>query len=294
MVHMDHLYPGWDGLAESSSILATRILHPLSQAGPAAYARWDWEEVPLGGSVAVEPADSSSSRGAVRASDPRGTYVAVSVFVDADPALRMRRGLARDGDAYRPHWQRWAVQERRSSPPATGDGSRGPGHRHDGPGIPSRRWASRRDEPSRTAERVLRPLPPTWLMAVALVAVAGNLRVAITSVPPLLDAIESDLGLSGAAAGALTTLPVLCMGLFAPLASRFAHPSAPWRGPRGGGCIVVGTASRLLGDNLLVLYTGTFVAGAGIAVAGTLLPRLVKTFFPPERVGLVTGSTCSP
>ena len=27
----------------------------------------------------------------------------------------------------------------------------------------------------------------------------------------------------------------------------------------------------------------------GIAVAGSLLPRLVKTFFPPERVGLVTG-----
>ena len=31
------------------------------------------------------------------------------------------------------------------------------------------------------------------------------------------------------------------------------------------------------------------MAGVGIAVAGSLLPRLVKTFFPPERVGLVTG-----
>src|SRR6478736_4321758 len=72
-------------------------------------------------------------------------------------------------------------------------------------------------------DRPLRPLPPVWVMALALVAVAANLRIAITSVPPLLDAISADLGLSHAAAGALTTLPVLCMGLFAPVASRIAH-----------------------------------------------------------------------
>ena len=36
-----------------------------------------------------------------------------------------------------------------------------------------------------------RPLPPVWVMAVALVAVAANLRIAITSVPPLLDAISA-------------------------------------------------------------------------------------------------------
>jgi CP family cyanate transporter-like MFS transporter len=143
---------------------------------------------------------------------------------------------------------------------------------------------------SRTAPRVLKPLPPIWLMAAALVAVAGNLRIAITSVPPLLDAISSDLGLSGAAAGALTTLPVLCMGLFAPVASRFAHRLGAVASVLAAiACIVVGTASRWFGDNVVVLYVGTFVAGAGIAVAGTLLPRLVKTFFPPERVGLVTG-----
>ena len=127
-------------------------------------------------------------------------------------------------------------------------------------------------------------------MAVALVAVAANLRIAITSVPPLLDAISSDLGLSHAAAGALTTLPVLCMGLFAPLASRIAHLT----GAAGAvlaavGGILVGTLSRFAGESRFVLYAGTFLCGVGIAVAGTLLPRLVKTFFPPERTGLVTG-----
>lgn len=127
-------------------------------------------------------------------------------------------------------------------------------------------------------------------MAVALVAVAANLRIAITSIPPLLDAISADLGLSHAAAGALTTLPVLCMGLFAPVASRIAHHLGAAGAVLGAVvAILVGTASRLAGGDVVVLYVGTFLCGVGIAVAGTLLPRLVKTYFPPERTGLVTG-----
>ena len=114
-----------------------------------------------------------------------------------------------------------------------------------------------------------RPLPPFWVMAAALVAVAGNLRVAITSVPPLLSAISADLGLSYAAAGALTTLPVLCMGLFAPVASAVAHRVGAVAAVLGASaCIVAGTASRLAGGSVAVLYAGTFVAGVGIAVAG--------------------------
>ena len=42
---------------------------------------------------------------------PAGRYAAVSVFVEADRPLRMRRGIDRDGEAYRPHWERWADQE---------------------------------------------------------------------------------------------------------------------------------------------------------------------------------------
>lgn len=136
----------------------------------------------------------------------------------------------------------------------------------------------------------VRSLPPVWITAVALLAVAGNLRTAITSVPPLIDAISRDLGLSHAAAGALTTLPVLCMGVFAPIASAIAHRLGAVAAVLAAvACVVVGTGSRWFGDDVATLYLGTFVAGIGIAVAGSLLPRLVKAFFPPERVGLVTG-----
>jgi CP family cyanate transporter-like MFS transporter len=133
-------------------------------------------------------------------------------------------------------------------------------------------------------------LPPSWVLIVALVAVAANLRPALAGVPPLVPQIEAELHLSNAWLGVLTLLPVLCMGVFAPV----AH----WASTIWGSAPVVmvatvlltiGSALRLGGANVLVLYTATLVVGIGIAVVGTLLPRLVKTLFPPERVGLITG-----
>jgi len=127
-------------------------------------------------------------------------------------------------------------------------------------------------------------------MALALVAVSANLRVAIASVPPLAKTIAAELDLSHAWIGAVTTLPVLCMGLMAPAAQRM--------GARLGAAVsiqiamialFVGVLLRWWGDQLWALYAGTLVAGLGMAVAGTLLPRLVKSAFPPERTGAVTG-----
>ncbi|MDQ3200770.1 MAG: cyanate transporter, partial [Pseudomonadota bacterium] len=57
-----------------------------------------------------------------------------------------------------------------------------------------------------------------WLLLLGLILVALNLRPALSSMAPMLSDISRALGLSAAQAGLLTTLPVLCLGLFAPLA----------------------------------------------------------------------------
>jgi CP family cyanate transporter-like MFS transporter len=127
-------------------------------------------------------------------------------------------------------------------------------------------------------------------MVLGLVAVAANLRTVMASVPPLVDTISADLGLSNTAMGALTTLPVLCMGVFAPTAQRLASRiGAAGAVELAALCLGLGTALRWFGGQVWPLYTGTFVAGVGIAVGGTLLPGLVKELFPPRRSGLVTG-----
>lgn len=62
-----------------------------------------------------------------------------------------------------------------------------------------------------------------WLLLLGLVLVALNLRPALSSMAPLLGQVSDSLGLSASQAGLLTTLPVLCLGLFAPLAPILAR-----------------------------------------------------------------------
>jgi MFS transporter, CP family, cyanate transporter len=125
-----------------------------------------------------------------------------------------------------------------------------------------------------------------WLTAIVLVA--ANLRPLITSVPPLVDRLTAEFGLTAVQAGALTTLPVVCMGLFAPVAAvsarRFGDTPVL---AVGVALIAAGAGVRAIGG-LPGLYTGTLIGGLGIAVAGALLPALVRSRMP-DRVGPVTG-----
>ncbi len=111
IVAMDDLYPGWDGLAAAVGLVTRQVLEPLAQGRPAAYRRWDWERGEWAEPVDVAPERFLVLEGCASSVLPAGAYAAVRVWVDADPAVRMRRGVERDGEAYRPHWERWARQE---------------------------------------------------------------------------------------------------------------------------------------------------------------------------------------
>ena len=145
----------------------------------------------------------------------------------------------------------------------------------------------------RRGARTVRPPGPRQpgggALVLGLVLVALNLRPAIASVPPVLPDIQRDLRLSGAAAGALTALPVVCLGLFAPVAARLA-------GRFGVGRVVAwalvvlgaGTLARAVGG-VAGLFAATFLAGIGLAVGGALLPGIVKAHFAADRAATVTG-----
>ncbi|HEX4246531.1 MAG TPA: MFS transporter, partial [Pseudonocardia sp.] len=61
------------------------------------------------------------------------------------------------------------------------------------------------------------------LLATGVVLLALNLRPLVVAVSPLLSTIRADTGMSATSAGLLTTLPVLCFGLLAPLAPRLGR-----------------------------------------------------------------------
>ncbi len=123
---------------------------------------------------------------------------------------------------------------------------------------------------------------------VLLVLVALTLRPPVTVIGPLLDRIQHGLGLTPAVVGVLTTLPVMCLGAFAFLAPRLR---LRWGDEKVlAGCLVVllvGNLLRPLGP-AWVLFSGTVLVGAGIAVANVALPGLIKRDFP-GRVPLVTA-----
>lgn len=123
---------------------------------------------------------------------------------------------------------------------------------------------------------------PPWLMLLALFMVGINLRPALATVAPLLDTIRAETGISLAAAGALSTLPVLCFGLFAPLAPRLARLLPPERVVFW--CFVAllaGIAMRSL-PGAAALFSGTVIIGASISLTMTLLPGLIKRSFPGQ------------
>ncbi|MEU9321806.1 MFS transporter [Streptomyces sp. NPDC048295] len=127
------------------------------------------------------------------------------------------------------------------------------------------------------------------LLVWGLLVVAANLRASLTGVGPLLNRVQSDLGLAPAAAGLLNTLPLLAFAALSPLVPRLA---ARWGEERllGGALVVltIGIAVRWI-PTAAGLFIGTVLIGAGIAVGNVLLPSLVKRDFP-TKVGLLTSA----
>lgn len=127
-----------------------------------------------------------------------------------------------------------------------------------------------------------------FLLGASLVLIAFNLRPVFSSASALLPEIQTVFGLSPVGASVLTTLPVVCLGLFSPLAPRLAGRMGTERTLLAVVLfLALGTAARGFGT-VPALFFGTALAGACIAVGNVLLPGLVKRDFP-DKAALVTG-----
>ncbi|WP_330291990.1 CynX/NimT family MFS transporter [Streptomyces sp. NBC_00576] len=129
----------------------------------------------------------------------------------------------------------------------------------------------------------------TRLVVVGIVLSALNLRPAITSLGALLEEVRDGLGMSGTAAGVLTSVPPFCFALFGVMAPRLARRF-------GVGAVVCAGMAAIAAGLAIRPWTGTaagFLAASalalmGIAVSNVLMPVIVKRWFP-DRVGSMTG-----
>lgn len=128
---------------------------------------------------------------------------------------------------------------------------------------------------------------PAALGALFLAALA--LRPQLIGVGPLLPEIKDDLSVSHAVAGLLVTIPVVCMGLFAPpgplLASRIGSRLALAL------CLAAVTvfgALRGVAPGAASMLLLTLPIGVAMGLAGTLMAVVVKEQYP-HRPAFATG-----
>jgi MFS transporter, CP family, cyanate transporter len=127
----------------------------------------------------------------------------------------------------------------------------------------------------------------TAILLAALLAVAANLRPALTSVGPLIDLIRQDLNLSATVAGLLNSLPLFAFALFSPLA-HFANRIGIERALMVAMiALIAGILVRSFGGTP-GLFGGTLLLGASIAVGNVLLPSAIKRDFPHRVSGVTT------
>ncbi|MGG1555774.1 CynX/NimT family MFS transporter [Paenibacillus ferrarius] len=129
----------------------------------------------------------------------------------------------------------------------------------------------------------------SFVLVLAVILIATNLRAPLTSVSPLLEAMSQKLGMSHPMGGLLTTLPLMAFAAFSVLSPRLSN--------RFGLERVLLLALFVLSAGLLLrpwlgvsqMLVGTLLAGIGIAICNVLLPVLINRYFP-QRLGLMTGT----
>lgn len=139
-------------------------------------------------------------------------------------------------------------------------------------------------EPAASAAAGARPR----LLVAGIALLAVNLRPAVVAVSPLTSRIRSGTGLSTAGVSLLTTLPLLCFGLFALVAPRLGRRVGLERALAVAiTMLVAGIALRLIPGSG-PLFAGSALVGAGIAIENVLLSGLVKRDLA-HRTGVMMG-----
>jgi CP family cyanate transporter-like MFS transporter len=127
------------------------------------------------------------------------------------------------------------------------------------------------------------------VFVVGVLALALNLRPAVTAVPSVLDDIGRQYGYSSVVLTMVATVPVACFGIFSPVAARSGRRFGDERSLGGAiAAVALGLALRSLQPRW-GFFPGTIVAAGGIAFMNVLLSSLVKRR-APQRAGQLLGA----
>ena len=89
------------------------VIEPMSRRQRATFRPYDWVNRGPGDIITIEAADVVLIEGVGATRKGWRDRLALRIWVDADSDLRLRRGLARDGEALAEFWRGWRIAEDR-------------------------------------------------------------------------------------------------------------------------------------------------------------------------------------
>lgn len=137
--------------------------------------------------------------------------------------------------------------------------------------------------------RLLAKVPNGWILLACIGLLALNLRGPFVAVAPVVPIMQVDLGFSPVMLGLLTSIPVLCFSLSAPVASlatrKFGAEFAVTLTLLG---VLAGIIVRSSGGPVLVV-AGTVLIGLAITIGNIAVPLIIRRDFSPLRQGTAMG-----
>lgn len=118
LVHMDDLYPGWEGLRAGSQYLNRNILEPIASGAEANWQIWDWQESargakdePANGWRKFEGGNLLIVEGCGSISARARELAQFCIWIEADTANRRARFSDRDHGSFDDYFAAWSIQE---------------------------------------------------------------------------------------------------------------------------------------------------------------------------------------
>ena len=113
VIEIESMYRGWDGLAAAVDDDGPYpgVVRALRERGTATWTTWDWHRAAPGPPRRTAPADVVVCEGVGALSTAARPLLDLAVWLELEPPARRTRALARDGETFAPHWDRWAAQE---------------------------------------------------------------------------------------------------------------------------------------------------------------------------------------
>jgi CP family cyanate transporter-like MFS transporter len=153
-----------------------------------------------------------------------------------------------------------------------------------------------------TAARAVGSIGDRMPLVIGLLLTSLTLRPQVVGVGPLVPEIQQALGMSHAFTGLLVTIPVLCLGIFAPLAPIIAGRIGAINAVSAAGLLIAAAGmARALVPGATGLLIFTFLLGIGMGVGNALMVIAVKERFADRPLlltavystGIQVGATAS-